>query len=104
MNQEFPRRRWTDECNFSEATAVKIDHRFTKIEDDVIELETRQKTSEEMLREIHEKICKTNNILAGFKLGAGSVIAILVVAGTVVVGGFFTGKISLAEILKMLLS
>lgn len=105
MNQELQRRRWYDveECNFTEATDLKIDHRFSKIEDDVIELETRQKSSEEMLKEIHEKICKTNNIITGFKLGAGSVIAVIAVALTVI-GGFFTGKISLTEIFKILLS
>lgn len=103
MDQESNRRRLYENCNVSEADLVKLDHRFCKIEDDVKDLETRQKTSEEMLREIHEKICKTNNIITGFKLGAFSVIGVIVIAGTVFTG-FFTGKISLTEIIKILMS
>lgn len=103
MDQEIPRRRWYDgeECNVSEADLLRIEHRFSRIEDDIKDLEVRQKSSEEMLREIHEKICKTNNIITGFKLGAFSVIGVIAIAGTVFTG-FFTGKISISEIFKML--
>lgn len=103
MNQEIPRRRWYDveDCNFTEATDLRLDYRFSKIEEKVDDLEARQLTSEQMLKEIHEKICKTSNIITGFKLGAGSVIAVIAIALSVV-GGFFTGKISITEIFKML--
>jgi hypothetical protein len=96
-------RRNYDECNISEAELVQINHRFQLIEADVANLKTSNRTNEEMLRDIHQKIMQTKSIAFGFKLGVGSLLTILVVAISVVYA-FFTGKIPLSDLLKMFFS
>lgn len=99
IQENFSHGRNAYNCNITPVEMVKIEHRFQLLESDVSVLKAKMDTNTKMITEIHEKIIMQNGTLLGYKLGARSVI--VVIMGVVsFLGLFLSGKLSFSELMK----